>query len=124
VAKFSYYRDTASAGQYRPPLRGVDNRYYASAPVDNHFECHELRSVGFRRWPIRLHHLAMHRPASDAAINSVTAALEAEADLNGAAQPVFVRVCGDHRDGEGDRPAVWIRQVVVAARRLYYGECI
>jgi hypothetical protein len=66
----------------------------------------------------------MHRPASDAAINNVTAALEAEADLNGAAEPDFVRAGGDHRDGEGDRPAVWIRQVVVAARRLYYGECI
>jgi hypothetical protein len=47
--------------------------------VDNHFECHELRSLAFRRWLIRLHVVAMHRPAPDAAINNVIGALESEA---------------------------------------------
>jgi hypothetical protein len=57
------------AGTARP-FRVVDGRYYASAPVDNYLECHELRSLRFRRWLIRLHQVAMHRPASDAAINT------------------------------------------------------
>jgi hypothetical protein len=73
-------------------FRRVYSGNHASAPVDNHFECHEQRSLEFHRWLIRLHHVAVHRPASDAAINTAIETIEAEADVGGVSEQVFVRI--------------------------------
>jgi hypothetical protein len=72
---------------YARPYHWFDARYYASAPVDKHFEGHDQRSLGFRRWLIRLHHIAMHRPASDATITNLMNALDADTDLSGSGEP-------------------------------------
>jgi uncharacterized integral membrane protein len=96
---------------YARPVRWFDGRYYASAPVDKHFEGHEQRSLGFRRWLIRLHHVAMHRPASDAAIKNVIAALESQSDLWALTEPVLLLAvlvfAAQNRDTVGVSFLVW-----------------
>ena len=60
--------------------------------MENHFECHEQRSWEFHRRLIRLHHVAVHRPASDAATNIMIETIESEADLGGVSERVVVRI--------------------------------
>jgi hypothetical protein len=73
-------------------LRGIDGRFYASVPVGDRCECHELRSARFSRWLTRAYRQAGHLIPPAETLNGVVALLEAEAEQDGATETAFLRV--------------------------------
>jgi len=72
---------------------------YASVPVGDHRETHQIKSKGFRRYLVRAFFNQYDRPPGAQALQDALGLLEARAQFDGTEREVFVRVAGD---GSGD----------------------
>jgi hypothetical protein len=72
--------------------RTGEGRAFARVPVEGHYENHEIRSVGFRRWLTHAFYREQARPPSSDALQGSLAVLEAKAQFDAPTEPVFVRV--------------------------------
>ena len=68
---------------------------YASVPVGDHRETHQIKSKGFRRWLVRGYFDEHDRPPGAQALQDALGLLEARAQFDGTEREVFVRVAGD-----------------------------
>ena len=73
-------------------FRDPGGRFYASVPVENHTETHEIRSSGFRRWLTLAFYTHERKPPSAEALQGAIGVLEARAQFEGLVYPVFIRV--------------------------------
>jgi len=67
---------------------------YASVPVGDHRETHQVKSKGFRRWLVRAFFERYDRPPGAQALQDALGLLEARAQFDGMEREVFVRVAG------------------------------
>jgi hypothetical protein len=67
---------------------------YASVPVGDHRETHQVRSKGFRRWLVRGYFDQHDRPPGAQALQDALGLLEARAQFDGIEREVHVRVAG------------------------------
>jgi hypothetical protein len=67
-------------------------RAYARVPVGDHHENHEVRSPGFKKWLTHAFYREKSRPPSTDAMQGALSVLEAQAQFDGATEPVHVRV--------------------------------
>jgi len=72
-------------------------RAFATVPVDNHTETHDLLGTGFRRWLKQQFYAAQKRPPSAQSVQDSLGVLEARAHYEGTMEQVFVRVA-EHRE--------------------------
>jgi hypothetical protein len=83
-------RCAASAGLFHTPA----GEAYASVPVGDHRETHQVKSKGFRRWLVRGYIDQYERPPGAQALQDALGLLEARAQFDGTQREVFVRVAG------------------------------
>jgi hypothetical protein len=67
---------------------------YASVPVGEHRETHQVKSKGFRQWLVRGYFDQFDRPPGAQALQDALGLLEARAQFDGTEREVFVRVAG------------------------------
>jgi hypothetical protein len=67
---------------------------YASVPVGDHRETHQVKSKGFRRWLVRGYFDRHDRPPGAQALQDALGLLEARAQFDGFEREVHVRVAG------------------------------
>jgi hypothetical protein len=67
---------------------------YASVPVGDHRETHQVKSKGFRRWLVRGYFDEHGRPPGAQALQDALGLLEARAQFDGTQREVHVRVAG------------------------------
>src|SRR5262249_44859467 len=72
--------------------RTDDGRAYARVPVADHYENHEVRSAGLKRWLRYRFYREQGRPPSGDGLQGALDILEARAQIDGATAPVYVRV--------------------------------
>jgi hypothetical protein len=68
---------------------------YASVPVGDHRETHQVKSKGFRRWLVRGYFDQHDRPPGAQALQDALRLLEARAQYDGTQREVLVRVAGE-----------------------------
>jgi hypothetical protein len=79
-------------------FRGSDGRNYASIQVAGHVECHALTSKGFRHWFTRLVRDALGRLPAPPLLMAAIESLDAQAEIDGETEPVFLRVGGNKEE--------------------------
>jgi hypothetical protein len=85
-------------------LRGVDGLFYASVPVGDRHECHELRSPRFARWLTRAYRQEGTGIPQPDSIKGIVALLEAEAEQAGSIEAAYIRVGGGCGADPGSGP--------------------
>jgi len=73
-------------------FKNEDDTAHASVPVNSHIEIHRIRSMGFRRWILRLYYLKHKQTPSSQALQDSIDVCEANAIFEGETLPVFTRV--------------------------------
>jgi hypothetical protein len=80
-------------------LRGVDGLFYASMPVGDLHECHELRFPRFARCLTHAYRQEGNGIPQPGTIKGVVCLLEAEAQHAGAVEAAYIRVGGGRGEG-------------------------
>ncbi|HMB07344.1 MAG TPA: hypothetical protein VKP69_26890, partial [Isosphaeraceae bacterium] len=86
----------------------ADGKAFATIPVNGHRENHPIRSKAFKSWLTRAFYDAQGRPPSSEAMQAALGLLEAKAEFDGLAEPVWTRVARVANPADPDDPTYYL----------------